>query len=856
MYIYPQNKSIYNGFLFMAVILLVLPGLTSALQLEQNRTIAIWLFDEQEGLYPSKVLHDVGPNEYIMSLGRSGYIVPGKFGHALEIGDARHIDFPTANLPEKFGLFDYDIPEGRTVKPMNWQTAKFAAMMTSGERHLRRQVGFPQATMTGLNLGSVFHWTVEFWYQPIRSSSEEGVIFEIGQGPRGEKENRITRLVVNADGSGFTFYNEPGNVELHIPSLPEALDHREGKWHHMAFVYDAAEAQVYHYVDGKQQTLPDKAVFRALDRGQEDYFVLGTDVMWGRALPGRLDEVRFSYGKIYQNDFAPPGSFSQEYLATPPSYKGLAGPPLLFAEEQPEGSVLDLGNRRHLFIDDALLDEFEGITFTLNAPKVDRRVIHIEGLDEGIPGQWERFRKHLNVLEDEDGLIRIYSALDDEHLAVFISRDGVNFESPDLGRGHKGRRNIVVPEPVGTGTVIIDPNAPPSDRWKYITGYHRRGVYVYTSPDGFNFRRYKQALLPFRGATQNDVIYDDQRQQYIGYWRSGFARTENNYTRREFVMSLTNNIIPPMYFRPVTAEETHAEAQIRRLSEGIPWYLDNGPFTPGKFGIEFPAVFGPDDDIDGLSAGVYNPKAMKYPWAPDTYIAFPVFYFHYYEGYPGRQALYTRRGGGPTESQFAASRDGITWKRYPRPAYVGLGRYNGLDVVQNYISPGMIRRGDEIWQYVFVDNDYHTARDNDRTRRRAVYRLIQRLDGFVSIDSPYDRYATIVSKPVTFTGNRLVLNINTDAQGYAYVAFLDEDGKPIEGYTMEESVMINGNHTNIEVEWIKSGLHYLADADSNPHDFASRVEVSSDVSELAGRPVRVKIQMRGSKLYALQFKDD
>lgn len=852
MHIYPRNISIYNVAFIVAVILLVLPGLTSALQLEQKRTIAIWLFDEQEGLYPSKVLHDVGPSEYIMALGRSGYIVPGKFGNALEIGDPLHIDFPTADLPEKIGLFEYDIPEGRTVKPMNWQTAKFAAMMTSGEHHLRREVGFAQATMTGLNLGSVFNWTVEFWYQPIRSSDEEGVIFEIGQGPRGEKQNRVTRLAVNADGSGFTFYNEPGNVELHIPSRSEALDYRAGNWHHMAFVYDAAEAQIYHYVDGRRQELPEKAVFRALNRGYEDYFLLGTDVMWGRVLPGRLDEMRFSYGKIYENDFTPPGSFSQEYLRTPPSYKGLAGPPLLFAEEHPEGTVLDLGSRRHLFIDDVLLDESENITFTLNAPKIDRRVIHIEGADEGILGKREEFRKHLNIMEDEDGLIRLYTALDGDYLGVFVSRDGVNFEAPDLGREYFGRRNIVVPEPVGTGTVIIDPNAPPSDRWKYITGYNRRGVYVYTSPDGYNFRRYKQALLPFRAATQMDVIYDDQRQQYIAYWRSGFARTENNFTRREFTMSLTDDIIPPMHFRPVTAEETHAEAQRRRLAEVIPWFMDNGPFTPGKFGIEFPPIFGPDDDIDGLSAGVYNPKAMKYPWAPDTYIAFPILYFHYYEGYPGRQALYTRRGAGPTETQFASSRDGITWKRYPRPAYVGLGRFNGLDVKQNYISPGMIRRGDELWQYVFVDNDYHTAKE--RNFKRGVFRLIQRLDGFVSIDSPYDRFATIVTKPVTFTGNRLVLNINTDTQGFAYVALLDEDGKPIEGYTIEESVMINGDHTNIEVEWIKSGLQYLADADSNPSDIASKVIISSDVSELEGRPVRVKIKMRGSKLYALQFK--
>jgi hypothetical protein len=160
-------------YILVTVYLFLISTPVTAFQPDKQRTIAIWLFDEQTDLYPSKVLHDVGPNEYPLSLGRSGYIVEGKFGNALKIAESREINFPTTDLPEKFGLYDYDIPEGRTVKPMNWQNAHFAAMMTSGERQLRRQVGFPQATQTGLNLGSVFDWTVEFWYKPSRSSPEE-----------------------------------------------------------------------------------------------------------------------------------------------------------------------------------------------------------------------------------------------------------------------------------------------------------------------------------------------------------------------------------------------------------------------------------------------------------------------------------------------------------------------------------------------------------------------------------------------------------------------------------------------------------------------------------------------------------
>jgi len=824
---------------------------------EDDRTIAVWLFDEQEGLYPSKVLHDVGPNEYPLALGRSGYIVEGKYGNALKIGEPREIDFPDADLPEKFGLYEYEIPEGRTVEPMNWQNAKFAALMTSGEDHLRKQVGFPQATQTGLNLGSVFNWTVEFWYKPTRETGEDGVVFEIGKGPRGENDI-VTRLLVNVDESGFTFFNQPGGILLDIPSDTDALNPAVSDWRHMAFVYDADESQLYHYVNGVLQELPEKAVFRALDRGRErkleDYFTVGMDGMWGRALPGKIDELRFSYGMVYTDDFEPPGSFADKYLDPFPDYLGLEGPPLLFTEERLNEPFVPLGDRKYLFIDDAIVDESENITFNVNPPKIDRMVMELEGIDEGMKGEWDWFRKHLNILEDDEGLIRLYLPVDHIYLGVFLSRDGVHFEAPDLGMEHNGRMNIVLPEPVGTGTVIIDPNAPPEHRWKYITGYHKRGVYVYTSPDGYNFSRYKLALLPFRGATQNDVVYDDQRQQYLGYWRSGFARTPGWHTQREFVLSISDDIKPPMSFTPVSAEEQHKEAQRRRLSRGRPWYLDNGPLTPGKFGIEFPPVFSPDDEFDGASGGIYNPKVLKYPWAPDTYLAFPIFYFHYLEGYPGRQIHQGKRSDGPAETQFSASRDGISWKRYPRPTYVGLGKYDGLDVVQTFIAQGMVKRGDEIWQYVYGDQGYHhTGEGRAGTEIRRIYRLIQRFDGFVSADAPYNRYGTVITRPLKFKGNRLVLNIDTDAHGYALVGLLDENGSPIKGFSIEESVMINGDHISIDAEWIKSGIEKFG---KSIRDFEGNVEdvkVSGDVSSLEGRTIRVKIKMRGAKLYSMQF---
>jgi hypothetical protein len=831
-----MKKKYTDGIMLLLIVLFILP-IHFALN-ARPQTIAAWLFDEHLNVYPSSVLHDVGQNEYPLIIGRGGRIVPGKFGNALEITDPEPLDLPENAGSANFGLRRLPPPQGRSVEPLSWYNAHFAALITSGDNHLRKDVRHTPPTRTELNIGD-FDWTIEFWFQPVKTDGTEGVIFEIGTGPRGEN-NRITRLVYKPEQNAFLFVNQAANAELFIQSDRDVLGSGNGQWGHYAFVYSAKECQIRHYVNGNLQSLPPAACIQALPVGEEDYFTVGRDGVWARPLPGRIDELRFSKGQRYTTKFTLPHSFKELYLPAPPEYKPVNGPPLLFTRERLGEPYVQLEGRKYLFIDDAIIDTYENINFTVNPPVVGECVIEVEG----------SFRKHVTIIEDEDGMIRLYTALENDYLGVFISEDGINFTAPDLGPEYKGKRNIVIPEPVGTGTVLIEPNAPPEIRWKYISDYHRQGLYVYTSPDGFSFKRWPQAVLPFRSGSQNDIFYDDQRQIYVGYHRTDIGRTPAGRTLRMFVLTETKNLLDPWPFNPMSPERSKAIAETVPIQELQPWYLDNGPLTPCNFGVEYPIIFAPDYSVDPLTMGVYNPKAIKYPWAPDTYLAFPIFYFHYYEGDPGRQILFTRRGGGPTETQFASSRDGTHWKRLPRPTYVGIGKYDDIDFVQTFIAQGMIRRGDEIWQYVFLDGDYHGPRPDtvERSQVRRVYRLIQRLDGFVSADAPYDTYGTIITRPLRFTGSRLVLNIDTDAHGYALVGFLDENGNPIEGYSIEDAVFINGNHIEIEAEWI-------TDTRDNRID-DTKIAVSGDVSSLNGKDVRVIIKMRGAKLYSMQFKSD
>jgi hypothetical protein len=146
----------------------------------------------------------------------------------------------------------------------------------------------------------------------------------------------------------------------------------------------------------------------------------------------------------------------------------------------------------------------------------------------------------------------------------------------------------------------------------------------------------------------------------------------------------------------------------------------------------------------------------------------------------------------------------------------------------------MVRRGREIWQYAYTRSSYHDPYLK-APMPDVIHRLVQRVDGFVSADAPYTG-GEFTTKPLRFTGNRLVLNVDTGATGYVQVGLLDEQGRPIPGFGVDDCVYVNGNEIDYEVEWTDQNL-----------------KRTRDVSALAGRPVQLVVRMHGSSLYALQF---
>ncbi|MBI5693440.1 MAG: LamG domain-containing protein [Verrucomicrobia bacterium] len=788
---------------------LALAGLRAA------ETVAFFPFDEPVGLYPSSVLSDHGPAGIPLLLGPGGSIVPGKFGGAFSTAPQPPVNYPAGSV--LFGLTPLPVPPGRTVEPLHWRNARFAALLTAGETHLRKEVSGPVPTATGLNLGA-FDWTVEFWYrgEPASPGSTDALVFEIGKGPRAENDH-VTALLLAADRSSFRLVNQPSGTRATLASDRVALT-SPARWTHLAFVHDAGRGTLSHYVDGRPAGAPVAVRLAALPAGPESYFSLGRDARWERPLPGALDELRFSRGVVYSAAFSPPGTQVARPDAGAPIRPPSVTEPLRFAAKPGATSavVVALGSAKHLLIDDALFPEHTQVAFVPTPPLRIDLVAEITG----------RMRKHLVAIDDGAGLVRLYAPLDDDRLGVLTSRNGLHFDPPRL----------LTTEDAGTPSVFLDPLAPPAERWKMISGFGDRGIFLSTSPDGYTWTRLPTAVISARSASQSNLFYDDQRGQYLGYHRTDIGQNQFGKTERRFVMTATESLRPPWPFTPLTQADYERTAATLRLHRERPWYLDNGPLTPGGIGLEWPTVFRPRDGFDPDATDIYVPKAVKYPWAPDTYLAFPPIYYHY-EGTqpPTRRVLGDRgraRGSGPIETQLMTSRDGENWSRHPRPVWLGVGAYpGGFDVQQTYMAHGMIRRDDEIWMYTYNSTAYHSG-GKERKERRAIFRTVSRLDRFVAAEAPYDREATLVSRPLTFSGKQLVLNVDTGASGHIQVGLRHPDGSTIPGFGVDECVFVNGNELRYPVEW-------------QPH--------GTDVSSLAGRTVQLVVRLRGARLYSLQF---
>lgn len=465
-------------------------------------------------------------------------------------------------------------------------------------------------------------------------------------------------------------------------------------------------------------------------------------------------------------------------------------------------SAADAMPLRHLFLDPAFVQQTTNISLHVNPPQ--RREIVIR------PDKpWEQLMIsfYLTVL-DEEGKLRMWYICRDKanrpNVAYAESRDGIRWTKPNLGivEYDGSKANNLTGLTTFEGVVFRDPNAPVQERYAYVTHLWTEGMVRFYSPDGLHWQRDKTPLLRLGADTQNVTFWDERLGKYVLYLR-GWQRGEDKKLYRKVVRAEIPSLTTPLAVAP------------SRKSLYL-WGKEKVPVI----GNEFPTVFAADEH-DPPNCDVYDIAAQPYPLDPRWYVGFPSMF-----------QREQRMSDGPLEVQFAGSRDGITWHRYDRKPYAPLGLAGSESANMTFMGPGLVVRGDEIWQY---GTGFHSRHGDMEARKRktdgVIYRYVQRVDGFVSLD--FDAAGgRCVTASVKVDGPRLLLNVDTGALGQLRVGLLDAEGKPISGFSTDDCKVLRTNSTCAEVGWT----------------------AASDLTALKGRDVRLTFIGSRAKLYSFRFE--
>jgi len=368
------------------------------------------------------------------------------------------------------------------------------------------------------------------------------------------------------------------------------------------------------------------------------------------------------------------------------------------------------------------------------------------------------------------------------------------------------------------GPVFFDPSAPPEQRYKKVilegkmSDRENAGLYIYYSPDRLSWTKVPERVFPYWPDGENSMMYDPALEKYVAYFRQWVERDpgKSYHDADPLPLRTVGRLVVDDPLKPWVADWPDQTADL--------W----GPTNLPAPGVEFEVVLACDEQ-DPPECDFYDHGIVRYPWADDVYLAFPVLYRHF----PDEPDA--RTNDGLTDVQLATSRDGITWRRF-RGSYIRLGLEGSPDGSCLYTSRTMVRDGDDIRQYYSGYPRSHGTTAAIAPNPSKPCMVVQRLDGFVSADAAYAG-GELTTPLVVFDGDRLELNVDASAVGDARVEILGADGTPLAGFSLADADMIYGNHLRKSVTWAGSG----------------------NLSTLKGQPVRLRFVMRAAKLYAFQF---
>jgi hypothetical protein len=218
----------------------------------------------------------------------------------------------------------------------------------------------------------------------------------------------------------------------------------------------------------------------------------------------------------------------------------------------------------------------------------------------------------------------------------------------------------------------------------------------------------------------------------------------------------------------------------------------------------------------------YTSATTRCPGAEQVWLAFPKRFV------PERKKVASHAEPGVSDAVFMSSRDGVNWDRTFRQAWVRPGPDEMYWTERsNMPAWGIVETRDEPGEFTMYISEHYRWPTN-RLRRLTVRR-----NGFASLHGGAPQPAEAVTRAVTFTGSKLVLNYATSAAGEVRVELQDAAGTPLPGFALADCESIYGDELAHTVTW-KGG----------------------SLAPLAGKAVRLRFVLRDADVYAMQFRGE
>lgn len=470
----------------------------------------------------------------------------------------------------------------------------------------------------------------------------------------------------------------------------------------------------------------------------------------------------------------------------------------LAAAVQAAGEPVDIGSQRELFLDRHIIGSLHGASLRLHEPVSAGTALTFDRPHEGV------FCGYITVIKDGDKYRMYYRGLPasrggeaDHSLATEVtcyaeSRDGIAWTRPSLGlhevQGGKDNNVILVRSPACHNfSPFLDTRdgVDPRQRFKAVGGNAKVGLIAFVSADGIHFSKLCDEPIIRGGAfdSQNLVFWSTAEDCYVCYFRTMKRVGAESY---RWVSRTTSRDF---------------------LNWTEPVEMDMGETPPVHF---------------------YTNQTQPYYRAPQIYVSFFARFI------PGRQVLTKEQVArlgvvgdyfhDVSDACLMSSRGSDRYDRTFQESFVrpGRGPANWTSRT-NYPALGIVPTADGMMS-MFIQRNYATP-------SHRLERLTLRPDGFASVQAGFEP-GEMITRPLSFSGRSLNINVSTSAAGELRAEMQDADGTPIPGYTLDDCVTVVGDEIDLAVKW----------------------KDRTDVAALAGKPVRVRFVMKEADLYAVQFR--